>query len=323
MTKQKKMSSIESYWQLFNAFCLADNESGTYSELIDRVNFYNQNQKFIKKIPMSATPENSCLLLFAQRLFFGIPKNIPKTQYDYLLFLVSQMQHFSDWLQDSFKFYHLDSTIDSIIAYLKPHLTTRFKQLNPSMSEIEENGMIALGLAGFKGDLYSNCCSIIDSWRKENIENNSYFVKLHCMLNSDFLPTFTEEEIKDKTTDFCIQHVYAKKEKKEYNMEWEGKDIAQMRADVPDLGTLIPCQEESVGKDGTRGAFDSQNLYIEGDNLRALKLLLKPYEGKIKMIYIDPPYNTGHKFCYKDNFRKDIEIFERLFFAPEPKTEEG
>lgn len=56
--------------------------------------------------------------------------------------------------------------------------------------------------------------------------------------------------------------------------------------------TLRPCREESVGKDGTPGGFDSENLYIEGDNLDVLKVIRETYLGKVKMIYIDPPYNT-------------------------------
>ena len=66
--------------------------------------------------------------------------------------------------------------------------------------------------------------------------------------------------------------------------------------------TLRPCAAESVGRDGTPGGFDSENLYIEGDNLEVLKLLQTSYAGKVKMIYIDPPYNTGHDFVYRDRF---------------------
>lgn len=315
--KKKKMTAAENYWQVFHAFCFGGNESGTYSELMDRVRFYNERQQFLKKIPKSATLENAALLLFAKRLFLGTPREIPQTQFDYLFFLVSQMQYFVDWLQDNFKVFNLDPTIDSLIAYLKPAITHRFSELNPSMSSIEEKGMLALGLAGYKGDLYKEACSCIDAWRKEDLRNDSSFIKLHCLLGSDFLPMFTEDDVRGKDTDSCIQAVYATKEKQEYGMGWAGKDISRMRADIPDLGTLIPDKESSKDWDTTK------NIYIEGDNLRALKLMLKPYEGKIKMIYIDPPYNTGSdSFVYKDNFREDMEIFERLFFAPVPKERE-
>ena len=66
---------------------------------------------------------------------------------------------------------------------------------------------------------------------------------------------------------------------------------------------------DSVGKDGTPGGFDSENLYIEGDNLEVLKLLQETYLGKVKMIYIDPPYNTGNDFVYEDDFAQSTEDY--------------
>lgn len=87
-----------------------------------------------------------------------------------------------------------------------------------------------------------------------------------------------------------------------YEFTWPGKRMAVAAASAATTKTLRPCAEESVGKDGTKGGFDSENLYIEGDNLEALKLLQCNYAGKVKMIYIDPPYNTGHDFVYRDRF---------------------
>ena len=87
-----------------------------------------------------------------------------------------------------------------------------------------------------------------------------------------------------------------------YEFTWPGKRKAMAAASAATTKTLRPCVEESVGKDGTKGGFDSENLYIEGDNLEALKLLQCNYAGKVKMIYIDPPYNTGHDFVYRDRF---------------------
>jgi len=75
---------------------------------------------------------------------------------------------------------------------------------------------------------------------------------------------------------------------------------------TPSLGTLRPCKEESKDWDTT------QNLYIEGDNLEVLKLLQKSYYGKVKMIYIDPPYNTGKDFVYKDDFHDSLENYKRI-----------
>lgn len=75
-----------------------------------------------------------------------------------------------------------------------------------------------------------------------------------------------------------------------------------LAANAPITATLRPVVADSVGKDGTPGGFDSENLYIEGDNLEVLKLLQETYLGKVKMIYIDPPYNTGNDFVYNDEF---------------------
>lgn len=94
-----------------------------------------------------------------------------------------------------------------------------------------------------------------------------------------------------------------------YQFTWPEKRNAILLANSPISETLRPCREESVGKDGTPGGFDSENLYIEGDNLDVLKLLQETYLGKIKMIYIDPPYNTGEDFIYDDDFIDDLDDY--------------
>ena len=83
-----------------------------------------------------------------------------------------------------------------------------------------------------------------------------------------------------------------------YRLDWPGKREAMLLANTPTTKTLRPCREESVYFDTTR------NLFIEGDNLEALKILQETYLGKVKMIYIDPPYNTGKDFIYKDKFAR-------------------
>ena len=91
-----------------------------------------------------------------------------------------------------------------------------------------------------------------------------------------------------------------------YQFTWPGKQEARREAARPITDTLRPCPEESVDWDTT------QNLYIEGDNLAVLKLLQKGYMGKVKMIYIDPPYNTGNDFVYHDDFavsQKEMDLF--------------
>lgn len=88
-----------------------------------------------------------------------------------------------------------------------------------------------------------------------------------------------------------------------YQFTWPGKQAARREAATPITDTLRPVPEDSVDWDST------QNLYIEGDNLRVLKLLQKSYMGKVKMIYIDPPYNTGNDFVYHDDFAVDNEQY--------------
>jgi len=91
-----------------------------------------------------------------------------------------------------------------------------------------------------------------------------------------------------------------------YGLNWKGKRRARQLALTPSLGTLRPCPGESVDWDTT------QNLMIEGDNLEVLKLLQKSYSGKVKLIYIDPPYNTGKDFVYPDNFHDNIRNYLEL-----------
>lgn len=96
---------------------------------------------------------------------------------------------------------------------------------------------------------------------------------------------------------------FKENENERYNFTWNGKSEAKKIALTPSTGTLRPCKVESKDWDKT------QNLYIEGDNLEVLKLLQKSYHKKVKMIYIDPPYNTGKDFVYKDNFRDNIKNY--------------
>lgn len=87
-----------------------------------------------------------------------------------------------------------------------------------------------------------------------------------------------------------------------YQFTWPDKKKSVVLANAPIAKTLRLDKGKSVGRDGTEGGIDSENIYIEGDNLDALKLLQETYLGKVKMIYIDPPYNTGNDFIYEDDF---------------------
>lgn len=89
-----------------------------------------------------------------------------------------------------------------------------------------------------------------------------------------------------------------------YRLDWPGKKSALLKANTPITQTLRPCRDESVNFDTT------ENLYIEGDNFEVLKILQESYLGKVKMIYIDPPYNTGNDFIYKDDFKKSKDEYE-------------
>ena len=92
--------------------------------------------------------------------------------------------------------------------------------------------------------------------------------------------------------------------KEKYQFTWNGKAKSIKLAQTPSSATLRPCKEKSKNWDTT------ENLYIEGDNLEVLKQLQKTYYGKVKMIYIDPPYNTGNDFVYHDDFRNSLENYK-------------
>lgn len=94
-----------------------------------------------------------------------------------------------------------------------------------------------------------------------------------------------------------------------YQFTWPDKKKSVVLANQPIAKTLRLEREKSVGKDGTPGNIDTENIYIEGDNLDALKLLQETYLGKVKMIYIDPPYNTGNDFIYEDDFSQNTDEY--------------
>ena len=124
-------------------------------------------------------------------------------------------------------------------------------------------------------------------------------------------PQCLTETAEGKKIDFDLlqqelSHDIVEGNRERYRLEWPGKREAIVTANLPTTKTLRPVREDSVDFDNT------ENLYIEGDNLEVLKLLQESYFGKIKMIYIDPPYNTGKDFVYKDNFAidRETELFE-------------
>jgi adenine-specific DNA-methyltransferase len=117
-----------------------------------------------------------------------------------------------------------------------------------------------------------------------------------------FPEAFTEGKINFEVLRQLLGGAVDEREEK-YGLNWHGKRRARQLALTPSTGTLRPCPEESVNWNST------QNLMIEGDNLEVLKLLQKSYAGKVKMIYIDPPYNTGKDFVYPDDFQDNIRNY--------------
>ncbi len=101
-----------------------------------------------------------------------------------------------------------------------------------------------------------------------------------------------------------LSEVLVEDDDERYRLDWPGKKASLLKANTPITKTLRPCREESVNFDTT------ENLYIEGDNFEVLKILQESYLNKIKMIYIDPPYNTGKDFVYTDKFKIDKEDYE-------------
>jgi adenine-specific DNA-methyltransferase len=126
-----------------------------------------------------------------------------------------------------------------------------------------------------------------------------------AVLKKAFPEAFTEDGIDFEVLRQLLGDNVAEGEEK-YGLNWFGKKKARQIALSPSMGTLIPCPEESVDWDTT------QNLFIEGDNLEVLKLLQRSYSGKIKMIYIDPPYNTGNDFVYEDNYKDSIKNYKTI-----------
>ena len=121
-----------------------------------------------------------------------------------------------------------------------------------------------------------------------------------------FPEAFTEDGINFDTLRQLLGDAKVLDEGEEkYGLNWHGKKKARQIALTPSTGTLLPCLEESVDWDTTK------NLFIEGDNLEVLKLLQKSYANKVKMIYIDPPYNTGNEFVYPDKFSDNLDTYLR------------
>lgn len=148
----------------------------------------------------------------------------------------------------------------------------------------------------------------------EKLEYGNAFNKSNIATIEEYFPTAIKEvQVNGKTEkqiDFDVlrqefaDHII-NQEQERYQMTWPGKKQAQALANTPTDNILRPCKGESKHWEET------ENVYIEGDNLEALKILQESYLGKIKCIYIDPPYNTGKDFVYRDNFKQDKKDYEK------------
>ena len=124
-------------------------------------------------------------------------------------------------------------------------------------------------------------------------------------LKTIFPEVFTEDKIDFEKLQSILGE-YIESDNERYNFSWKGKSKALKISQTPSTGTLRPCKDESKNWDTTN------NLYIEGDNLEVLKLLQKAYHKQIKLIYIDPPYNTGNDFVYEDDFKDNLNNYKKI-----------
>ncbi len=141
----------------------------------------------------------------------------------------------------------------------------------------------------------------------EKIDGMSRDLELEARekLKSVFPDCFAEGKLDiDKLLNICGEYIDDDFEK--YEFKWKGKNDCLKLAQRRSAGTLRPCREESVDWENT------ENLYIEGDNLEVLKILQSSYYRKVKMIYIDPPYNTGNDFVYEDDYKDPIEKYKEV-----------
>ena len=140
------------------------------------------------------------------------------------------------------------------------------------------------------------------------------FMKLAELFPNAVTETINEsgEVVRSIDADVLRQEISAtvvEGKQERYQFTWPDKKKTVLLANQPTSKTLRLVREKSVGRDGTPGSIDTENIYIEGDNLDALKILQETYLGKVKMIYIDPPYNTGNDFIYEDDFSQSYDEY--------------
>ena len=138
--------------------------------------------------------------------------------------------------------------------------------------------------------------------------------QLKTILKTIFPEVFCEDQIDFDKLKLLLNESIVSDTRERFGLNWSGKADCFKIIQKPTTATLRPYSEESIDFDTT------QNLFIEGDNLEVLKLLQRSYSNKVKMIYIDPPYNTGKDFIYPDNYNENLDTYLRY---TEQKDEEG
>lgn len=333
MRRKKKQGKRDIYWELFGAFVLA--ESTGYRDTLARATFFNENQTFLRRVPSSATGENACWVRHARRVFFGRPREMPCTVRGYTRLLATALMSFCAWMQDNDLALLRDSMIPEIIVRLRHAIPRRFAELAPDDAKAEQASRLARAAATMGGAAFAEQIEIIEAWRERHPED---VCDLSGLLGHDYMPLCSPEEAEKFQTAELFRLALIRDGSKDTSFSWPGKDVAIELANTPELGCLR--YKETVNGDlrpteggGLDVSYDvsqvvdasgaslldvNRNHYIEGDNLRALKLLMPTYRGKIKMIYIDPPYNTGHDFVYRDKFDEEKEIFDRFLLGAIP-----
>ena len=143
---------------------------------------------------------------------------------------------------------------------------------------------------------------MLDKPKKVNLKSMDIAENQKRKLKEIFPEIFNEDKIDwERLKNTLGENLDTDEER--YGMNWPGKRNCFRIIQEPSIGTLKPCKEESIDFD------KSQNLFIEGDNLEVLKLLQKSYYNKVKMIYIDPPYNTGQEFIYPDKYSESLDTY--------------
>ena len=337
MSGKKKQGKREQYWELFGAFVLA--ESAGYHDTLTRARFFNENQTFLRKAPPSATGENACWIRHARRVFFGRPREMPCTVRGYTRILSTELAHFCAWMHDNGLALLRDNMIPEIISRLRHAIPRRFAELAPGDAKAEQASRMARAAATMGGAAFAEQIEIIEAWRERHPED---VCDLSGLLGHDYMPLCSPEESEKVPTAELFRLALRRDCSRDTDFSWPGKDVAIELANIPELGCLryketingehrppegkgldVSCDVSQVVDASGASLLDiTKNHYIEGDNLRALKLLMPTYRGKIKMIYIDPPYNTGHKFIYHDKFDENAEIFDRFLLGPIPHPHE-